>query len=249
MKPSLADIVHRNDLSAGRAFDIVILVLIGYSVATLSIETLPDLTDATRQWLNTSDVVISVLFSVEYLLRFFLKNSEEPEKSGFGYVFSFYGIIDFLAILPFYLAFAGIDAELLRAFRMVRVFRLLKILRYSQALQRFGRALAIAKREIAIFLLTAGILLYLSAVGIYFFEHEAQPEHFPSILHSLWWAVVTLTTVGYGDVYPVTAGGKVFTGVVVMVGIGIISVPSGIVAAALTEARKKEGEKKQKKQE
>ena len=102
---------------------------------------------------------------------------------------------------------------------------------------RFGKAIGLAKEEIVLFLAVPVILLYLSAVGIYHFEHEAQPEAFPSIVHSLWWATATLTTVGYGDVYPVTAGGKVFTFVILMCGLGIVAVPAGLVAAALSKVR------------
>ena len=97
-----------------------------------------------------------------------------------------------------------------------------------------------AKEEVMIFFLATLILLYFSAVGIYYFEHEAQPDHFQSIFHSLWWAVATLTTVGYGDVYPVTAGGKLFTFLILMCGLGIVAVPAGLVAAALSKVRDEE---------
>ena len=126
--------------------------------------------------------------------------------------------------------------------RLFRVFHVLKVFRYSNALHRYRRALTLAREEILLFLLAAGILLYLSAVGIYYFEREAQPEHFQSILHSLWWAVATLTTVGYGDIYPVTTGGRVFTFVVLVCGLGIVAAPSGLIAAALARAREEERE-------
>ena len=153
---------------------------------------------------------------------------------------SFYGIVDLLAILPFYLSAAGVDLYILRIVRMFRVLRILKLLRYNEALKRFGKALALAKEEIAVYSLATGMMLYLAAAGIYYFEHEAQPEVFGSIFHCLWWAVVTLTTVGYGDVYPVTAGGKAFTFVVLMCGLGIVAVPAGLVSAALSQVRRDE---------
>ena len=109
-----------------------------------------------------------------------------------------------------------------------------------KALQRFRRATAEAKEEIVLFLLITIILLYLSAVGIYFFEHEAQPDKFTSVFHSLWWAISTLTTVGYGDVYPITMGGKIFTFCILIVGLGIVTVPAGIVASALSKTTKEE---------
>ena len=156
-----------------------------------------------------------------------------------GYVLSFFGAVDLLSILPSLLAF-GFDLRALRALRLLRLFRVLKLARYNAAARRFARALAIAREELTLFLGAAGVLLFLSAAGIYHFEHDAQPEAFASVFHSLWWAVVTLTTVGYGDVYPVTAGGRLFTFGVLVVGLGVVSVPAGLMASALSEARKTE---------
>ncbi len=227
----LADIVQRSDTPAGRVFDFCVLGLILYSIATFSIETLPALSDGAKAVLNISEVAVTLLFTLEYVLRL----ATAPGK--LRYVFSFYGIVDLLAIVPFYLSLGSLD---LRVVRVVRVFRILKVLRYSQAMARFGRALTMAKEEILLYLLASGILLYLSAVGIYYFEHDAQPEHFQSILHSLWWAVTTLTTVGYGDFYPITPGGKLFTFLVLVCGLGVVAVPSGLVAAALSKVRQEE---------
>jgi voltage-gated potassium channel len=227
------NIVQRSDTFVGRIFDAVVLILIIYSIITLSVETLPDLSSASRALLRVSEIIVTLLFTAEYVLRV----ATSPSKR--QYILSFYGIVDLLSILPFYLSL-GIDLRALRAFRLFRVFRILKLTRYSQAMTRFSKALALAREEAILFMLATGILLYLSAVGIYYFEHEAQPETFQSILHSLWWAVATLTTVGYGDVYPVTAGGKIFTFLILMVGLGIVAVPAGLVASALSEVRDEE---------
>ena len=226
----IAEIVWKSDTAAGRAFDLIVLALIVYSMITLSIETLPDLSDASAQFLRISEVVVTLLFTGEYILR--VITSEKKLE----YIFSFYGIIDFLAIVPFYLSL-GIDLRGLRAFRLFRIFRILKIARYSKAMKRFGKALVLAREEAVLFIFVTAILLFLSAVGIYYFEHQAQPEQFKSIPHSLWWAVATLTTVGYGDVYPITAGGRVFTFLILMIGLGIVAVPAGLVAAALSKVR------------
>ena len=128
----------------------------------------------------------------------------------------------------------------LRAFRLLRLVRTLKMVRYSKAMQRFHRAILIAKEEIVLFFALTLLLLYFAAVGIYYFENVAQPEAFASVFHSLWWAVVTLTTVGYGDVYPVTVGGRVFTFFVLLIGLGMVSVPPGLVASAMSKARELE---------
>ena len=178
-------------------------------------------------------MVTVAIFTVEYVTRLIVADRT------LRFVFSFFGLVDLLAILPFYVT-SGIDLRALRAFRLFRLLRILKLLRYSVALDRFHRAFLIAKEEMMLFLFTTVILLYLSGVGIYYFESGAQPEQFASIFHSLWWAVTTLTTVGYGDVYRVTAGGRLFTFFVLMIGLGIVSVPAGLVASALSKARAEE---------
>ena len=112
------------------------------------------------------------------------------------------------------------------------------------ASRRFALALKIAREEIIMFLFVSATMIYISAVGIYYFENEAQPETFASVFHSLWWSVITLTTVGYGDAYPITVGGRVFTFFILLIGVGIISVPAGLIAAALNQARRIEEEQK-----
>ena len=209
--------------------------LILISIITFTIETLPDLEADTRKFLHATEVVIVILFTIEYLLRLYVADRK------LDYVLSFYGVIDLLAILPFYLA-SGIDLRSLRVFRMFRLFRLLKLLRFGRAMRRFARAFIIAKEEIILFSVVTVMLLYLSAVGIYYFEHIAQPEAFKSVIHSLWWAVTTLTTVGYGDVYPITAGGKIFTFIILMIGLGIVAIPAGLLASALSKVRMEESE-------
>lgn len=227
---SLKDIVERSDTLAGRRFDLAIQFLIVFSLVAFSLETLPDLSPGFRRCLHTFEVVSVGIFTVEYSLRFIVADRK------LVFAISFFGIVDLLAILPFYLSL-GFDLRSVRAFRLLRLFRIFKLARYSQATRRFHRALLIAREEIVLFLCLTAILLYLAAVGIYCFENEAQPEAFASVFHSLWWAVTTLTTVGYGDVYPVTLGGRLFTFLVLVVGLGIVSVPAGIVASALSRAR------------
>lgn len=137
---------------------------------------------------------------------------------------------------------SGIDLRSLRIFRMLRLFRLFKLVRYNEPIQRFYKAYSIAKEEIFLFFVVTLILLYLSAVGIYYFENAAQPDVFKSVFHSLWWAVATLTTVGYGDIYPITIGGKLFTFLMLIIGMGIVAVPAGLLASALSKVRLEEKE-------
>jgi voltage-gated potassium channel len=230
---SLKQIVERNDTKWGRVFDLAIQLLIVVSLISFSIETLPDLSATAREWLHFIEIGTVAVFTTEYLLRLWVSDRKR------GYAFSFFGIIDLLAILPFYMSM-GVDLRSIRALRFLRLFRAFKVVRYSKAIQRFHRAFLIAKEEIVLFLCVAVLVLYLAAVGIYYFENEAQPETFASVFHSLWWAVATLTTVGYGDVYPVTVGGRIFTFFVLLVGLGIVSVPAGLVASALSKAREME---------
>ena len=223
----LRRIVQESDTTGGRIFDLVVLVFIVLSIVTFSLETLPNLPAAARKAFEVSEIVITLLFTLEYGLRI----AVEPRKK--NYIFSFYGIVDLVAILPFYLA-SGVDLRALRTVRMLRIFRILKLRRYSKAIVSFGQAMRDAKEQFIIFGFSALIVLYVSAAGIYYFENEAQPQQFASIFHSLWWAVATLTAVGYGDIYPITAGGKIFTFVVLMWGLGIVAIPAGIIASSLS---------------
>lgn len=228
--PNLKQIVEDPTTGSGRAFALSIQGLIVLSLVTFSFETLPNLSDDTRRMLRILEVITVAIFTVEYALRVIIAERK------LRFVFSFYGVVDLLAILPFYLS-TGLDLRAIRVIRLLRLFRIFKLVRYSKAIQRFHRAFLIAHEELVLFFCVTAVLLYIAAIGIYYFENRVQPDTFASVFHSLWWAVITLTTVGYGDVYPVTVGGRIFTGVVLMVGLGIVAVPTGIMASALSQAR------------
>ena len=230
IRNSLWTIVEDNTTKKGKLFDYFIQILIVLSLVSFSIESLPNLSDKTLNILQKFEILSITIFSTEYILRIFV--SKRPIK----YIFSFYGIIDILAILPFYVT-GLIDLRFLRMFRIFRVFRAFKLIRYNKALSRFHNAYKIVKEELVLFFMVTLMLLFLVSAGIYAFENEAQPEVFKSVFHSAWWAVVTLTTVGYGDVYPITIGGRIFTFFVLMIGIGIIAVPAGLIGTALSKAR------------
>jgi voltage-gated potassium channel len=230
MKKQLWHILEGNTTKKGRYFDYFIQSLIFLSIVSFSLDTLPSLSINLRQFLDGFEIFSIIIFSVEYLLRVYV--SKKPLK----YIFSFYGLIDIIAILPFYLN-TFIDLRFLRAFRVFRVFRALKLMRYNKALNRFNLAFKIVKEEIILFFMVTLVLIFITSAGIYFFENEAQPEVFKSVFHSAWWSIVTLTTVGYGDVYPITIGGKIFTFFVLMIGVGLVTIPAGLVATALSKAR------------
>lgn len=229
MKERIKAIIEINDNTSSRVFAFFIQALILLSVITFSVETLPDLEPDTRFLLRIFETFSVVVFSIEYILRIYVSDKK------LKFIFSFYGIIDLLSILPFYVAL-GVDLRSLRALRFLRLFRILKLVRYNRAMNHFNAAIKSAKEEILLFIMVTLILMYFSAVGIYYFENEAQPEHFSSIFDSLWWAIITLTTVGYGDVYPITVGGKVFTFFILMIGLGIVAIPTGIISSALTRS-------------
>ena len=219
----------------GRIFEIFIQSLIIISVLNFSIQTIPDLPLKVIYLLDLVEFISVVIFSIEYILRICFS------KSSIKFMFSFFGVIDLLAILPFYLSL-GIDLRSIRAIRVFRIFRVLKLLRYSKAIDRLKMAFFEVKNELIIFSVACLFFLYFSAVGVYFFENEVQPENFKSIFHSMWWAVATLTTVGYGDVYPVTLGGRIFTSLVIFLGLGLIAIPTGLIASSFGKAFNKDDE-------
>lgn len=228
----------QDDDTASRVVDIALIVLISASVIAVILESLPGVEEKYGPALALFETVTVFAFSVEYLLRLWssVERSAEtlrkPLRSRLRYIVSFHAIVDLLAILPFYLllfsTFGGMDMRFLRAVRLLRV---LKLTRYSTALNMLfvtfrenGRALAAA-----FFILVTVMLL--AASGMYYFERQAQPEDFGSIPAAMWWAFATLTTVGYGDVTPITVGGKVFGALITVVGIGMVALPTSILAS------------------
>lgn len=236
IREKLKNVIEKSNTRLGRIFDLFIQALIIVSLITFSLETLPNLSTNTRRLLRIIEIITVMIFSIEYVLRIAIADRK------LKFVFSFFGLIDLFSILPFYLS-TGIDLRSIRAFRLLRLFRAFKLVRYSRALQRLHRAMKIAMEELVLYLMVTLMLLFFAAVGIYYFENTAQPEKFSSIFSSLWWSVVTLTTVGYGDVYPITIGGRVFTFVILLIGLGLVSLPAGIISSALTVAREMEQDK------
>lgn len=226
---NLKKLVENSDSKSGKFFDLFIQFLIIVSLISFTIETIPNLSEQTKFRLNLIEIICVIIFTIEYFLRLFVADKK------LKLAFSFYGLIDLIAILPFYIS-SGIDL------RSIRVFRLFKLFRYSKALKRLKDAFKSVKVELGLFAIATSFMLYISSVGIYYFENKAQPEQFASIFHCLWWSVATLTTVGYGDVYPITIGGRIFTSVVVLIGIGIVAVPTGLITSALTKVITKESE-------
>ena len=232
----LRKVVEETDTRSGLVFDLSIQALILGSIIIFSLETLPDLAPTTAQTLASIETFFIAIFSLEYLLRILVARDKTK------FIFSFWGMIDLLAILPFYLFTFGMtfDLIMLRAFRLLRLVRILKLGRYSKSLSRMALAMKIAKEDLLLALAATSIMLLVASFGIYQFENPVQPEKFRSVFESLWWALSTLTTVGYGDINPVTLGGRIFTGMILMIGLGVVALPAGIIASSLTEARKQQ---------
>jgi voltage-gated potassium channel len=223
-------LIEDDDTWYGKSFDLFIQFLIVLSIITFSIETIPTISAESRKILRVIEIVCVLIFTAEYITRIIVSDNK------LKFIFSFYGIFDILAILPFYVS-TGIDLRPLRAVRLLRLIKIFRLGMYSKAAKRFYLALSIAKEELVLYVFISLILIFFSAMGIYYFEREVQPDIFSSVFQSLWWAIITLTTVGYGDVYPLTTGGRIFTFFVLIIGLAFIAFPTGLIASALTRAR------------
>lgn len=225
---NLSALIHKIDLDPdtvdGGNFDLLLQGAVVLSLVSFSVSTIPDLSEVQTKIVNLSELVCIAIFTLEYLIRFV----QAKQKTKF--VFSFFGMIDLLAILPFFLATQNMAA--FRSLRLLRLFRALKLARYNKAVNRFQQAFFDIK-ELVVYLTCVLLFFFVSSALIYQCEHEAQPDKFGSIFLSMWWTIITLSTVGYGDVYPVTILGRVFTGLILLVGLGTVPIPSGLIATAL----------------
>ena len=222
-----------------RWFDIFILALIFLSVAAVIGGSVPSVAERYGGALYWFEVFSVAVFTVEYIGRIWAcvtsPSFRRPVADRIRFALTPLALIDLLAILPFYLPFVGVDLRSLRALRLLRVLRVAKVGRYYSALRLIRGVMTEQKEELA---MTTGIMLLLlimSASMIYYAENPAQPEQFSSIPASMWWTVVTLTTLGYGDVYPVTIAGKVLAGITAVLGIGMFALPTGIIGSGFVE--------------
>ena len=195
------------------------------------------------------ELVSIVIFSLEYLYRISYSFTNNGLKGVLNYIFSFFGLIDLISILPFYLnQFINLDGRFLRILRLFRLTRIFKFGRDSNSLKLFTKALVSVREQLLFTLFLSALTILFSASAIYYLENEAQPDKFSSITESIWWATISLATVGYGDVYPITVGGKIFATIISLVGIGVVAIPTGVISASFVEEiykerlKRKEGE-------
>jgi len=220
-----------------------IVVAILFSTLLVVLETETAIYEAHMSLFLWSEGLMMVIFGAEYLARLWscVENPRYPSR--WSYVFSFVALLDLVVLVTMALSFCGLQGSLLRLLRLARLLRIAKLGKFSKAMSNIGEAVMERRMELLISLFMAFGLLVVSAAVLYIVEGEKQPEAYGSIPRAMWWAVATLTTVGYGDATPVTALGKVFASVTALTGIGLIAVPTGILASAFSAAVRKSEEK------
>jgi len=225
---------------AGRFVQSALVTIILLNVAAMMVQSVAGLAAAYGPWFDAIEVVSVAVFSVEYLLRLWVATESplyaRPVLGRLRYVVTPLALVDLAAVLPFYLPMLlPVNLLFIRVLRLLRLMRLLKIGRYSQSLQTLGWVLRERRGELVASLLVLAVLLVLTSSLMYQVEHDAQPAVFPNVFAAMWWAVSTLTTVGYGDTYPITPFGKLLGGVVAILGIGLFALPAGILGSGFIE--------------
>lgn len=225
-------IIFGTDTPAGKAFDVVLLIAILFSVLAVMLESVPSISKNYGQVFKYSEWFFTVLFSLEYLTRIYVTESKKK------YIFSFYGLIDLLSVLPTYLSLIFVGSQyllIIRALRLLRVFRILKLGRFVGEGEQLARALKASRHKITVFMGT--VLMLVILLGTVMYLVEGRENGFTSIPLSIYWAIVTLTTVGYGDIAPQTILGQSIASFVMILGYAIIAVPTGIVTVELQKDR------------
>jgi voltage-gated potassium channel len=231
-KHRLHEIIYEADTPAGKLFDVVLLVTILLSVVFVALESVASIDAVYHEYLNWAEWIITLLFTLEYFLR--IISVTKPSK----YIFSFYGIIDLMSTLPKYLSLilAGTHSLVaLKALRLLRVFRILKLTKYVSESNTLIKALRSSRTKISVFIF--GVLILCIIFGTLMYLIEDDSSGFTSIPRSIYWCIVTLTTVGYGDIAPQTPIGQLVASLIMIMGYGIIAVPTGIVTAEFSKQK------------
>ena len=233
-KSKLHEIIYEADTPAGKLFDVVLLIVILLSIVLVMLESVDYIGSTYFSILNSLEWIITILFTLEYIARIVcVKNPK-------SYIFSFYGIVDFLSTIPKYLSLFILGSHslvIIRALRLLRVFRILKLTRYIGESTNFGRALKRSRIKIAVFLSFVVVLCVILGTVMYLIEGD-KGSGFTSIPRSVYWAIVTLTTVGYGDIAPVSSLGQLIASLIMILGYGIIAIPTGIVTSEMTKSQR-----------
>ncbi len=223
---------------ASSIFDVSIIILILLNLAAVVAASFNNFYEAHHKMLHYFEIFSIIIFTLEYLLRVITAEYKYPETkyAVIKYIFSFGAIIDLVAILPFYLPFVtGIDLRFLRILRILRMFRIFKLGRYSESMLIIGKVLKKEKEKLLTTIILTVIMVFVASTVMYYAENAAQPEVFPNIIETTWWAVATFTTIWYGDVYPITLVGKICGGIISLLGIMLIALPSGIICSGFMD--------------
>ncbi len=218
-----------------RKIDLFIISLIFLNVLAVILESVGSLKREYQLVFDYIELFSIYIFTIEYILRIWSitekKEYAHPIQGRLKYLFSFSSLIDLIAVVPAYIPLLiGVDSRVIRGIRLLRLFRILKLSRYNRAFSHIRNVLRSKKEELIISLFAVLTLLIISSSLMYFVENKAQPEAFSSIPATMWWGVATLTTVGYGDVYPITSLGKLMAGIMAVLGVGLFALPAGILA-------------------
>ena len=232
--------VTRHDDKLGRAWEYFVIPLIVLNVIAVIVATVADVRASFGMLLRIFEVFSVAVFTVEYLSRIWSCTADprfvRPITGRIRFIFQPMSLVDLLAILPFYIPFWGVDLRVLRILRMMRIVRLAKLARYSASLNLLQRVFHTKRQELIITSVIMLLLLVVSATVLFYCENSAQPDKFSSIPATMWWSVATLTTVGYGDMFPITAMGKVFGGIIAIIGIAMFALPTAVLGAGFVEA-------------
>jgi len=235
LRRKLNNIIFGTNTPAGKAFDVGLLIVILLSVLTVMLESVPSLQLKYGRLFRSLEWIMTIIFTMEYLIRIWV-----TDRKG-KYIFSFYGLIDLLSILPTYLSLIFVGTQyllIIRALRLLRVFRILKLGRFVGEGEELGRALKASRHKITVFMGT--IMMLVIILGTVMYLVEGKENGFTSIPLSIYWAIVTLTTVGYGDIAPQTVLGQSIASFVMILGYAIIAVPTGIVTAEITREKNRQ---------
>lgn len=231
----LHEIIYEADTPLGRWFDFILLIAILASILFVMLESVEYIDKKYHNFLNVSEWIITILFTIEYIAR--IISVKQPRK----YIFSFYGIIDLLSTIPKYMSLFFVGSQsliVLRALRLLRIFRILKLARYIGESTNLVRALKVSRAKILVFLFFVMIICVILGSVMYLVE-SGEDSGFSSIPRSVYWAIVTLTTVGYGDIAPATALGQAIASLIMILGYSIIVIPTGIVSAEMSRTKRK----------
>ncbi len=255
--PSLRKQIHdtleislRQKNGIGFVINLFLTLIIFLNTIAIILHTVPEIKQNYDPYFLDFEVFSVIIFTIEYILRLWscVENEQykHPISGRFRFIFSAWGLIDLLAILPFFLSFFLTDLAFIRILRLLRMLRLFRVSKYFHALRVIQRVLKEKQEELILSMVFIIFMLIISSSLVYYVEHEAQPRAFSSIPQAMWWGVNTMTTVGYGDLHPITPFGKFLGGIIAILGVAIFALPTGILASGFAEQIREQGDKRKK---